>query len=157
MSTQLAVGQRLPFVSLPTATGGCLRLSAYRGRASLAVYLLPTVDEAARDLLTAIAGHLPAYQERHAQPIAIVGCASAEAAAVQTARELPFPVATDPAGRVVAALAPLDPAGRGQPAVALTDRYAELRVHLTDPEALLPDYQPEILEWLTYLDCLCSC
>ena len=157
MSTQLAVGQRLPFVTLPTATGGSLRLSAYRGRASLAVYLLPTLDDAAGDLLTAIAGHLPAYQERHAQPIAIVGRAPAEATAVQTALALPFPVATDSSGRVVAALAPLDPAGRPRPAVALTDRYAELRVHLTDPEAVRPDYQPEILEWLTYLDCLCSC
>ena len=156
MSTQLAVGQRLPLVSLPTAGGGCLRFSAYRGRASLAVYLLPALDAAARDLLTAIAGHLPAYQERHAQPIAVVG-GSPVAAAVQTALALPFPVAIDPNGRVFTALAPLDPAGRPRPAVALTDRYAELRVHLTEPQAVRPDYQPEILEWLTYLDCLCSC
>ncbi len=157
MSTQLAVGQRLPFVSLPTAGGGCLRFSVYRGRASLAVYLLPALDDGARELLAAIAGHLPAYRERHAQPIAIVGRSPAEAAPVQTALELPFPVAADLSGRVFAALVPLDPAGQPQLAVALTDRYAELRVHLTDPEALRPDYQPEILEWLTYLDCLCSC
>ena len=156
MSTQLAVGQRLPLVSLPTAGGGCLRFSAYRGRASLAVYLLPALDDGARELLTAIAAHLPAYRERHAQPIVILGH-SAAAVPVQTALELPFPIATDPSGRVFAALAPHDPAGQPQPAVALTDRYAELRVHLTDPAALRPDYQPEILEWLTYLDCLCSC
>lgn len=146
------IGQRLPLVRLDTAGGGTLRLATYRGRASLALYLLPAADEAARDLLRAITRHLPDYAKRHAQPIAVLGTPPAAARALQTELALSFPLTVDPAGRLLAAAG-----ASSRASVLLTDRYAEVRVHLTEPEVIRPEHQPEILDWLLYLDCLCSC
>ena len=158
MSPALAVGQMIPFLTLPTASGGTLRLSAYRGRVNLALYLFPHGDDVpTSDCLAAVAAHLPTYRERHTQPLAILGGDHAAARRLQAVLDLPYPLAADPDGRAVRALAPQDAAGRQQPLVALTDRYAELRVHLSGWEAIRPDQQPDILEWLTYIDCLCSC
>lgn len=146
------IGQRLPLVRLDTAGGGVLRLATYRGRSSLALYLLPAADEAARDLLRAITRHLPDYAKRHAQPIAVLGTPPAAARALQTELALSFPLTVDPAGRLLAAAG-----ASSRASVLLTDRYAEVRVHLTEPEVIRPEHQAEILDWLLYLDCLCSC
>lgn len=146
------IGQRLPLVRLHSADGNALRLTTYRGRSSLALYLLPAADEATRDLLRAIAHHLPDYAERHAQPIAVLGTPLAAARALQAELALSFPLTIDPTGRLIAAAG-----DHSRAFVLLTDRYAEVRVHLTDSEVILPEHQPEILDWLLYLDCLCSC
>jgi peroxiredoxin len=158
MTASLLAGQVLPSSRLPAAGGGEVRLTAYRGRASLAVYLFPGGDSPpARACLAAVAAHLSGYEARHTQPLAILGTPLAVAETVRAALGLPFPLAADEAGRVLARLTGDQSDGEPVPAVLLADRYAEVRVHLTGWAALQADQQPELLDWLTYIDCLCSC
>ena len=53
--TPLEVGRRLPPFRLPLTTGGLLTPSAYRGRANLAVFVLPAADELAAAVLRGVA------------------------------------------------------------------------------------------------------
>ena len=155
--TPLEVGRRLPPFRLPLTTGGLLTPSAYRGRANLAVFVLPAADEPAAAVLRGVAERLSDYQERHAQPLAIVGGPVEVVNELQRRLALPYPVATDPDGGVIARLAPRAADNRPAPVALLTDRYAELRAQEIGWPALLPTGQANLLEWLMYVDCLCSC
>jgi peroxiredoxin len=154
----LEVGRRLPPFRPPLTTGGELALSAYRARANLAIFVLPAGDEPmAATVLTGVAERQADYRERHAQPLAIVGGPVEAVSALQRRLALPYPVAADPDGRVVARLAPRAVDGRLAPVALLADRYAELRAQEIGWPALAPTGQANLLEWLTYIDCLCSC
>lgn len=163
----MTAAQMVPFITLPAADGGSLRLSAFRGRANLALYLLPGGDTPeGRAVLGAIAGGQADFQERHTQPMAVIDAPLAVAEALHRSLALSFPLLADPAGRVAQALAnaPLatipaspGPIATDQPRVILADRYGEIRVHQVGWAALHAANQADLLEWLTYIDCLCSC
>jgi len=153
----LDAGERLPVFRLPLATGGELRPSAYRGRANLALYILPDArDPRAAAVLAGVAAQLAEYRARHTQPLAVAGAPVDVARALQTRLALPFPLAADPDGAVVDRLAPRDAAGRPLPVALLTDRYGEVRTWLVGWAALRAEQQRDLLDWLTSIDCLCS-
>jgi peroxiredoxin len=155
--TPIQPGERLPLLRASLATGGELRPSAYRGWANLALFVLPdAADPRAAETLAGVAAHLAGFRERHAQPLAIVGGALDAVSALQERLGLPYPLAADPDGALVARLAPRDAAGRPLPTALLTDRYGEVRTVLTGWAALQADHLDDLLEWLNYIDCLCS-
>lgn len=153
----LDANERLPVFRLPLATGGELRPSAYRGRANLALYILPDGrDPRAAAVLAGVAARLAEYRARHTQPLAVAGAPVEVVEALQARLALPFPLAADPDGAVIGRLAPRDAAGRPRPAALLTDRYGEVQTWLAGWAALRPEQQVDLLDWLTYVDCLCS-
>lgn len=158
MAAPISTGQTLPSLTLLTTSGERLRLTAYRGKANLALYLMPAGDsDAVRECLEAVEAHLPAYRERHAQPVAILAGPLTRAQELQTLLHLSYPLLADPDGHATRSLASMVKSEPAEPVVVLTDRYTELRTIDTGWDALRAGKQADILEWLTYIDYLCSC
>ena len=158
MTVVPAEGHLLPMLQFPTADGGQLRLTAYRGRANLALFVFPQGDSPrARASLAAIQACLPAYQTEHSQPLALLSVPLPVVQAIQAELGLTFPVLAGSEDKISDLLGLDDMDQAAEPRVILTDRYREVRVHQSGWEAVAPGQQADLLNRLRYLDCLCSC
>ena len=156
--TPLEVGRRLPSFRLPLTTGGLLTPSAYRGRANLAVFVLPAADELAAAVLRGVSERFSDYQERHAQPLAIVGGPIEAVNELQRRLALPYP------SRRPTRTAKSSPGWRRAPLTVVRRRW---RCSLTaTPNFALRRsagrpacrrVRPTSSNGWMYVDCLCSC
>lgn len=117
-------GAIIPSFELPRAGGGSVRVRAYRGRRSLALYFLHDAGcVACRSAVAAILPRYGDYAQADAEPLVIVPGPLAGAEALRAELALPFPVLADEegtAGRRYGVQAAGEPAGA---ALLLTDRY----------------------------------
>jgi peroxiredoxin len=156
-STSVLEGSRLPPFRLPRAGGGWLAASDYRARHNLVIAVLPDAgDPATAAALLAIQPHQARLAQDHARAVAIVGGSLSAATALHTRLDLAFPVAADETGAIIDRLAPTAVGGR-EPVVLLTDRYGEIRRREVGWPALTAVGVVAWLDWLVYIDCLCSC
>ena len=147
-------GLLLPRFELPRASGGTLRVRAYRGRRSLALIFVHGPDcTACRDYLRGALDAYAEYAEQDAEVIAVAPGRADAADAMRRELGLPFPVAVDAAGVVFARFGLR--VGTGA-AVMATDGSGEPRLwQVSGPEHRLPEHERVIAE-LRYLALTCS-
>jgi peroxiredoxin len=144
-------GNLIPAFELPRAGGGTVRVRAYRGRRSLALYFLHGGGcVACGDIASEVLSRYGDYGLADAEPLLIVPGPMEDAEALRHGRALPFPVLADTEGRVARRY--------GDPGMALlvSDRFgAPVRWQVTGAEHDLPD-QDVVLREVEYLSHTCS-
>lgn len=144
-------GNIVPAFELPRAGGGSVRLRAYRGRRSLALFFVHSANCAAcRDRVEAILPCYGDYALADAEPLVLVPGPFAGAERLRAGLALPFPVLADEEGKVFRRY------GVSGAALLITDRFgAPALWQPTGAGHDLPG-QPAILQELTYLSHTCS-
>jgi peroxiredoxin len=147
-------GKRLPEVELLSSAGETVRISDYRGRRNLVVFLTDQRPET-EHLLTALGNSYREIQNQDAQVLVIVPASGRATAKNRDRLKLPFPVLSDPNRLVQRQLGAFDAQNHDAAAVYVTDRFGEVfGVYRIRDQQALPSVE-EILDWLEFVNAQC--
>lgn len=158
MTAQASAGPQLegnlvPAFDLARAGGGAVRLRAYRGRRSVALFFLHAPDCApCRDIAAAILPHYGDYAFADAEPLVIIPGSVSSAEQLRDALALPFPVLADPE----AATARRYGVTAGGVALLIADRFGAPALWCAANEGHALPGQEAVLRELAYLSHTCS-
>ena len=143
-------GKYLVAFELPAADGRTVRLWDYRLRRNLVLFFHHGAGcPRCRGELTRFARHYPHCRERDAEVLAIGPDRTDVAAALAADLGLPFPLLSDPAGRVA------DRQGMSRPAVVVASRVEEIWAAWAPSDELELPSQEEIVGWLEFVVLQC--
>ncbi|HEU5228437.1 MAG TPA: redoxin domain-containing protein [Ktedonobacteraceae bacterium] len=155
---QLEPGQIIPAFTLPGADGMPHSPWDYKQREHLVLLFIhnPTTGEGS-DLLRTFSTHYRDFREESCAIMAITAEPVVVNLELQEALRLPYPLLSDPHGKVIASYTTWDGATkRLAPCIVLADRYGALyQQWLAETEAELPPISA-LLESLQYLNTLCT-
>lgn len=144
-------GNLVPGFELPRAGGGSIRLRAYRGKRSLALFFVHGGDCAAcREQVAAILPQYGDYAYADGEPLVLVPGPLAAAEALRADLALPFPVLADEEGKVFRRY------GVTGAALMITDRFGAPALWQPSGSGHPRLDQAGILRELTYLSHTCS-
>lgn len=145
-----ASGQRLHAFTLPDATGQPVQVWQYRQRSNVLLFFHHGRDCAACEaFLHVLAAHLEIYRQEETAVLAIGPDEPASNQQIAARLGHPFPLLSDPAGRVIAQQ------GLALPALIIADRWGEIwAAWLGGTTHQFPSEQ-DIVQWLSFIEIQC--
>ncbi len=147
-------GHRLREFELMSSEGKRVRLSDYRGRSNLLVFLTDERPEV-HELLAALRSHHEQIQSEGTQVLAILPVSHEQTKKTRERLNLPFTVLSDENRHIHRLLGAVDSEDRDAAAVYVTDRFGEVfAVYRTSDRQTLPTVA-DILKWLEFINAQC--
>lgn len=147
-------GHLLRDFSLQTTSGNKIKLSDYRGRASL-VLVFPGDEDWSSKLLSDLAIRSAEIKQEEAEVLLITWPGHGRVQESQDQANVPYAVLIDRDGRLHEQFGAVDAQGRACPALYVTDQFAEVfAVYRSRDGQKLPTFT-EILSWLEFVNSQC--
>ena len=149
-------GEALPFLDLPEADGGRVRVWDYRGKRNVVLFFAHGVNcSRCMELLKVLASNYKDVVAQEAEVLFVLPVTLLDAAALKHEMNLAFPVLYDETRETYGRYGVISDKGEPISAVLVSDRFGEVyHMALAHEEHELPSFS-DIMSWLHFIELQC--